>query len=312
MKMKKTGKLMMLVAVLLSLFLGVHQQAQAIQVEEAWGAPTFIYGGGLSEQEIEENKGQLNIQGKNIEVFPVTGEDIHTYLGLSNVSTSAMISSVLVERKGQGVHVEIVTPSNITKITEKQYANAAITAGVENVNIRVVAVRPVTGESALTGVYKAFQVNGEELEQDRMIVAQEELKTTSEIEENMDEAQSNQFNQVIVNIKQTINNFYQENSNKASVDELRQIIQEEIAKADLTNVISEEQINQLVVLFQNYQETSAINSEQVQQQLQELGNSISEGYQKLKDSGFFERIWQAIVNFFNSIFGGSQEESATS
>ena len=52
---------------------------------------------------------------------------------------------------------KIITEDNITKITSNQYANAAITAGVSDVEIDVASVSKVTGESALTGVYKAFR-----------------------------------------------------------------------------------------------------------------------------------------------------------
>lgn len=291
----------------ISLFAG--QQVQAIQVEEAWGAPTFIYGGGLSQDEITQTKGELGIQNQTIEEFPVTGADIEKYLNLSQVSTSAMISSVLVERQGNGVHVDIVTPENITKVTEQQYANAAITAGVEDVQIRVASVKPVTGESALTGVYKAFEVNGEDLEQDRMIVAQEELETTTDIEENLDENQSGRFNQIIINIKQTINNYYQENNTTIDAEELRRIIREEIQNADLGQIITEEQVNQLVIFFQNYQQTSAIDSEQVRQQLNELGATISDAYEEARDSGWFERIWQSIRDFFTNIWTSFSEST---
>ena len=62
--------------------------------------------------------------------------------------------------KGTGVKVKIKTPENITLVTAEQYANAAITAGVTDAEIEVAAVSKVTGESALTGVYKAFEANG--------------------------------------------------------------------------------------------------------------------------------------------------------
>src|SRR5699024_10647207 len=130
-----------------------------------------------------------------------TGDDLVTYLGYDSGSTASMISSVLVQKTGKsGVMVDIITPENITMITEEQYVNAAITAGVEDVNIEVASIRPVTGESALTGVYKALDVNGEELDQDRMEVAQEELETTSEIadEEDLDEEESGRLDGAIV------------------------------------------------------------------------------------------------------------------
>ena len=73
----------------------------------------------------------------------------------------------------------------------------------------VAAVRPVTGESALTGVFKAFESNGEKLESDRIKVAQEELEVVSDInKENKDKSDFNRdkLNDVIVVIKDNIAN----------------------------------------------------------------------------------------------------------
>lgn len=53
-----------------------------------------------------------------------------------------MISSALVQKTDKGgIKIEIVTKENITQITENQYENAAITAGVNNVNIKIASVK---------------------------------------------------------------------------------------------------------------------------------------------------------------------------
>ena len=67
------------------------------------------------------------------------------------------ISSVSVKKlpKGSGIKVEILTPENITSITQSQYTNAAITSGITDAEIKVASPTKVTGESALVGVYKA-------------------------------------------------------------------------------------------------------------------------------------------------------------
>lgn len=239
---------------------------------------------------------------------PALGEDLVNYLGYGSGSTASMISSVLVQRaNNNGVNVDILTPENITTITGQQYTNAAITAGVEDVNIEVASIRPVTGESALTGVYKALEVNGEELDQDRMEVAQEELETTSEIaeEQNLDEEESSRLDGVVVDIKQQLGDIKERTDELATREEIEQIINDALERYDLQNVISVDNINILVNYFENYQQTSAIDSEQVKEQLNEfandLGDRLGDAWQQAEESGLLDRIANFFKDIFNSI-----------
>lgn len=274
-------------------------------VDEAWGKPTFVYGGGLSDAELEETAGLFEIESMdNVAHTPALGEDLVKYLGYGSGNTSSMISSVLVQKdNNSGVNVDILTPKNITMITSQQYTNAAITAGVEDVNIEVAAIRPVTGESALTGVYKALEVNGEELDQERMEVAQEELETTSEIaeEENLDEEQSSRLDGAIVDIKQQLGDIKDRTDQLATREDIERIINEALEKYDLQNIISVENINILINYFENYQQTSAIDSEQVREQLNQfadnLGDRLGNAWQQAEESGLLDRI----ANFFRDI-----------
>ena len=274
-------------------------------VDEAWGKPTFVYGGGLSESEVSNTADLFEIESlDNVAHTPALGEDLVTYLGYGSGNTASMISSVLVQKdNNSGVNVEILTPENITTITEQQYTNAAITAGVEDVNIEVASIRPVTGESALTGVYKALDVNGEELDQERMEVAQEELETTSDIvvNENLDEEESSRLDGVIVEIKQQLGEIKDRTDELATREEIEQIINDALDRYDLRNVISVENVNILINYFENYQQTSAIDSEQVRQQLNEfannLGDRLGDAWQQAEESGLLDRI----ANFFRDI-----------
>ena len=280
-------------------------------VEEPWGQPTFIYGGGLSDSEIENTADLLDIDDmEDVASAPATGDDLVTYLGYDSGSTASMISSVLVQRVGKsGVMVDIITPENITMITEQQYVNAAITAGVEDVNIEVASIRPVTGESALTGVYKALEVNGEELDQDRMEVAQEELETTSEIadEEDLDEEESGRLDGAIVQVKQQLADIKDRTDQLATREEIEQIINDALERYDLQNVISIENINILVNYFEKYQQTGAIDSEQVKEQLNEfannLGDRLGDAWQQAEESGLLDRIANFFKDIFQSIMG---------
>ncbi|WP_208559890.1 DUF1002 domain-containing protein [Marinilactibacillus kalidii] len=285
-------------------------------VNEAWGLPTFVYGGGLTEQQVQDTADILGIDNmENVASVDVTGEDLQQYLGTGSGNTASMISSVLVQREneGSGVEVLIETPDDITQITQEQYANAAITAGVEDVTIMVASIRPVTGESALTGIYKAFDVNGEELDQDRMEVAQQELETTNQIaQENNTESDfdTSRFDQAIVEIKQQLAELKESQGELATREDIEQIINDALENNNLQNVISQEQMDRLLAFFEKYQQTGAIDSAQVREQLEQLSSNIKDrfgdAFKQAEDSGvfdqignFFRSIWDAITGFFN-------------
>lgn len=285
-------------------------------VDEAWGLPTYVYGGGLDETQIQDTADILGIDSmENVASVEVTGEDLQTYLGTGSGNTASMISSVLVQREdeGEGVNVLIETPDDITEITQEQYANAAITAGVEDVTIMVASIRPVTGESALTGIYKAFDVNGEELDQDRMEAAQEELETTNQIaQENSGDSEfdTSRFDQAIVEIKQQLAELKEQQGELAKREDIERIINDALENNNLQNVISQEQLDRLLSFFETYQQTGAIDSDQVKEQLGKLSSDIrsrfGDAFQEAEDSGlfdkignFFRSIWEAISGFFN-------------
>lgn len=280
-------------------------------VDEAWGKPTFIYGGGLSDSELTNTANLFDIDNMdNVASTPALGDDLVKYLGYGSGNTASMISSVLVQKdNNSGVNVDILTPENITKITAQQYTNAAITAGVEDVRIEVAAIRPVTGESALTGVYKALEVNGEELDQERMEVAQEELETTSEIagDEDLDDEESGRLDAVIIDIKQQLADIKDRTDQLATREEIEQIINDALEKYDLQNVISIGNINLLINYFERYQNTDAIDSAQVREQLSQFANDIGsrlgDAWQEAEESGLLARIGNFFVDIFNAIIG---------
>ena len=132
-------------------------------IDEKWGKPTVVYGGGLTNDQIQSTRDLFDIEDtNNVYETSVDANDLYNYLGIAGGDTSSLISSVMVQKQdaGKGVKVKIITEDNITKITSNQYANAAITAGVSDVEIDVASVSKVTGESALRGVYIALEANG--------------------------------------------------------------------------------------------------------------------------------------------------------
>ena len=78
----------------------VSQQVYAIDttaINEKWGKPTVVYGGGLNDQQIKETSKLLGIKDENtVTTTKATGEDLVKYLGAGEANTSVMISSVMV------------------------------------------------------------------------------------------------------------------------------------------------------------------------------------------------------------------------
>lgn len=279
-------------------------------VNEDWGKPTLVYGGGLSDTQVESVNSLFHITNlDNVVRLVVKGPDVDKYLNRVDVDTSSLFSSVLVQKKddGNGVNVSILTPENITLITETQYANAAITAGAADVDIEVVSPIQVTGESALAGVYVALEANGETVDPERTEAAQQELETVNQISQEQaqnEEFDSTQFDLAIAQIKEDLAQFKEEHGEIASVEDILSIIQNVLSEYHLENVLTEEQISQLVEFAQSYQNTSAIDSKEVLEQLNSFSNQtleqMSDQVRNMEESGFIDRV----LKFFSDLWSG--------
>ena len=306
--MKKIVRPIVVATMLLGL---ISQQVYAIDttaVNEKWGKPTVVYGGGLNDQQIKETSKLLGIKDENtVTTTKATGEDLVKYLGAGEANTSVMISSVMVQKrnKGEGVKVHIATPKNITLVTSEQYANAAITAGVADAEIEVAAVSKVTGESALTGVYKAFEANGVVLDEKRTAVAQKELELTNQIAQEQSKEKgfdAAKLDQAMIDIKKALAEIKEKQGQVATKEDVERIVNEALKKYGLDKVISPTQVNNIIQFALSYQQTSAIDSKQVLEQLNSLSNTVKGKIGQLVDQANREGWFDKIVAFFKEIF----------
>ena len=306
--MKKIVRPIIVATILLGL---VSQQVYAIDttaINEKWGKPTVVYGGGLNDQQIKETSKLLGIKDENtVTTTKATGEDLVKYLGAGEANTSVMISSVMVQKrnKGEGVKVHIATPKNITLVTSEQYANAAITAGVADAEIEVAAVSKVTGESALTGVYKAFEANGVVLDEKRTAVAQKELELTKQIAQEQSKEKgfdAAKLDQAMIDIKKALAEIKEKQGQVATKEDVERIVNEALKKYGLDKVISPTQVNNIIQFALSYQQTSAIDSKQVLEQLNSLSNTVKGKIGQLVDQANREGWFDKIVAFFKEIF----------
>lgn len=314
MKFKKLSSMVILSTLFIPIT-SVKADIQTDTINEVWGKPTLVYGAGLSDSEVNQTNKAFNISNiDNVNRQVNSGQDFLTYLGQDGVSDNSLFSSVLVQKqsKGKGVNVDIKTPQNITSVTETQYANAAITAGASDVQIDVASVKKVTGESALVGVYKALSANGVKVDEDRTKAANQELNTINDIA-NSQKGNSNFDSKSLdlanAQIKSDLAKYKKENGNVADNQAIQNIVNKALSDNNLNNVLSNNQIQSLISFAQTYQNTDAIDSKEVANQLEQYSKDT---YNKLKNvvnseeahnwfdkiKTFFSNLWKSLVNSF--------------
>lgn len=303
-----------ILAGLLTLAIFLPQVAMASDFDK--DKDDVIYGVALNDDQINLVDKAMDV-ADDVNVSRVDGSDLEKYLGYSTADSN-MISSVYVKRHGKskGISVKIKTPENITEITEGQYTNAAITAGITGADILVASPKPVTGESALVGVYKSEQLRGVKLDSKRTQTAQEELETVSSVakeNEGKDKFDSKKLDKVVIDVKQKLAENKKKTGENASSDQIAVYIKDALNNVNMGDILSNNNIQILVNYFENYQNTSAIDSAEVKENLTKLAgditqkagkfyednkDSINKVAQEAKDSG----LWDKIMEFFRSIF----------
>lgn len=125
-----------------------------------------------SEAQTEELLGWFGAGSE--EILYIDGETVNKYLndGTTNDVQIFSSSKVTMMDPGYGVNVFVLTPENITSVSESAYKNAAIAAGATNAEILIASVQQVSGEGALAGVYEIFSSMGKELDAESIKIAE--------------------------------------------------------------------------------------------------------------------------------------------
>lgn len=218
-----------------------------------WDRPILAYGADLTDDQLDRILGIFGIDDPDlVDAIPVTGEDFERILDLEKSPSMNMISSVLVQNQpeGSGVVVQILTPNEISLITETQYQMAALTAGLKDVKIVVATPSAATGESALTGVYLAYELNGGTFNQERLDLAQSELVLYEGIQMagNMSEGFSiGMFDSAMLSVREQLIALRQETTVTETM--IEEIITETIESYAIEEVISEAYIENLTEFY---------------------------------------------------------------
>ncbi|NLR18956.1 DUF1002 domain-containing protein [Lactobacillus sp. LC28-10] len=294
---------------------------QAVQTK-ALSKPYVVYGSGLASEDKDAVSKALGVQS-NYQSLTVTGTDYGTYINSAGTSDASMISSVSLAPAdpGTGVKVNIADyngQNNITQVTSQQYAMVATMAGVKDVIITVTADKTVSGESALTGVYKALAADGLTLNQQNTQAANGVMDATQPaINQNKsDKKYPGKLMAAVGNVSSQLAKQRQQDNQYATKDDIRQMLNDALAKQGIQSQTSTTVINNIVIALSNVQKapvsgtSSYVNN--AKQVASNIGNSVGNKMAQLKDfasnadtsgiMGALSRIWQSIVAFFNNLF----------
>ncbi len=257
------------------------------QVEEV-----VSLGADLNEKQQQQMLELFGVKADEVKVIKVTNQEERDYLeGLvsnDKIGTRA-ISCAYVKPlpEGEGLVVETY---NISWVTKEMYANAMVTAGVENARVVAAAPFSVSGTAALTGIMKAFEeVSGKELDEEAKKVANEELVTTGELGEDIgkDKAAA-----LIKEIKERIIR-----ERIKDPEDIKRIILE-IAK-ELNIELTEEQINRIIELMEKISKLD-LDIDRITSQLENISQRLDDIRKTVEENkGILQRIWAAITGFIN-------------
>ena len=290
-------------------------------IDETYVQPEYVLGSSLTEDQKNQTLKKLgyNASTDTKELKTMTPDVYSKIMNVANDSSLQLYSSAKIQKLGEKspLEVKIETPENITKVTQDMYRNAAVTLGVEHARITVAAPIPVTGESALAGIYYSLEANGVQLPQENKDLAQEELKALSDInDENKDKSgyDANKLNVALADIKSAIAKA-KESKGELTEDDVRKIVEDTLKNYKLDQVITGNQINIIINFAFNLSKSDILNNEDFTKTLKDLkqsivaqaGDSFSnidlnfDANKVFEDGGnILSAIWQAIVNFFKS------------
>lgn len=260
-------------------------------INEKYGLPIVVYGEALSEKQKDEVRELLGVKDPSkVKEIIVSGKDLVNYI--DGDEHSNMYSSAKITRKdtGEGLVINQVTPENITEVTDEMYANALLTAGIEDAVVDVVSPVKVTGHSALVGIYKAYdEGEGTELNKDRTEVANQELNLATKLakKEGLDQ---DKVSELLTEIKKEI-----AEQNPATKEEIEKIIDDKLKILEIQ--LSPEDRQLLIDLFNKMRDLN-INFDNVKTQLETLSDDIQKRIEEaVGDKGFLE----SVSNFFKEL-----------
>lgn len=310
-----------------SLFLATGLFAMSVQaasdvqsvIDETYVQPDYVLGYSLNDEQRNTTLNLLGYQSQDQQIKTLNTSSYAQIMNLADDPSLQLYSSVKIKKLGasETLKVKIVTPENITKVTENMYRNAAVTLGIEHAEITVASPLAVTGESALAGIYYSLEQNGVQLPTENKALAQEELKALSNItteNQGKDGFDADKLNVALTDIKQAI----ADGGSNLTEEQVRQIVEKTLANYGLSPSMTNNQINLIINFALNLSKSGVITDADFKATLSSLKDSIVKETGSLFDNvnlnmdtnqvveqgrGILASIWQQIVAFFRNLIG---------
>ncbi|MFC6261152.1 DUF1002 domain-containing protein [Levilactobacillus fujinensis] len=282
-----------------------------------------VYGAGLASEDKDTVASALGVKS-NYTALTATGTDYATYLNSAGTTDASMISSVALAPAdpGTGVKVNIAKyngNNNITEVTAQQYAMVATMAGVKDVIITVTADKTVSGESALTGVYKALAADGLTLNSENTQAANSVLDATQPaIDSNNDDSKyPGKLMSAVGSVSSDLAKQRQNGNDLATKADIETMLQKALAKQGIDGKTSSTQITNISIALSKVQQAPVSTSKtyvtNVTNVANNLANSIGDKMASVKDfansadakkaENFIVQFWNKIVSFFKGLLG---------
>ena len=302
--MKKIYKSITIAALAMSMVLSLPAAgltAKADAITDA--APEDVYvsfGADLSDEEKAKVMNLLGITESDLENYTVgeiTNADEHKYLGdyldASVIGTRALSSvAVVIGQDGEGIDVET---KNISYCTPGMYTNALITAGIKDADVIVAGPFEITGTAALVGAMRAYSaLTGEDISSTSMDTAVNELVVTSEIaKEGNISAEDVEQLMAFVKAKVVEENLDNEEAISKAID---------MGAEELGISVTQEEKDSIISLMKKINDLD-LDLDSMKEQAKDLFNKLEDmGIDKEQAKGFFQRIVEALTEFFKNLF----------
>jgi uncharacterized protein YpuA (DUF1002 family) len=266
------------------------------------GEERTVIGADLSQSQIAQVYKDFGIERGSVTELTVNINEERQWLeGLvdSSVigthSNSCVYIKVLDEGKGLDISV-----NNINWCTKEIYANALVTAGINDAKIIVTSPFPVSGTAALTGIYKAYEdITGEKLDDIAKEIGTEELVITSELADQIGNYDATLIVNELKLMLKELDNYTDE--------ELHDEVVKNAAEYDVT--LTDEQIDQLIKLARSFQKMDDSelleNVKNIQGKLKDLAGIVDKANTAQgKISAFFSNVgsfFKSIGDFFKNL-----------
>lgn len=274
----------------------------------------FLKGADLNDKQLKETKAELKVDD-DVTTYDVSSTDVVRYTGTEYdyIHSSAVIIPNKIMR---GVDVEIETPDMITRITKEQYMNAAITAGIQDAKIKIASIDPVSGEGALSGIYKAYEEQGQTLNQQDIQNAHTEMNELAQISENhtnQDTFSDEALNEAIADMKEQIAEATENNQQINDVT-INQLVNQTLNEKGLNTILNDEEVAMIQKMMMNVAESEVIQQDpeafkkQAKDIVSQIRKESGDQLDRLKEfdtsdeRNFLQKLWDAIVAFLKQLW----------